>query len=89
MTKSPGLCTVVWDASDPNEDKLIYSVAIRAESEKQWTTLVDKTEDTFYSFDTTGFHEGLYFVKVTASDLPSNTPETARTAEAISEAVPD
>ncbi len=84
-TKSPGYCTVVWDASDPNGDKLVYSVAIRAESDKPWTALVDKTEDTFYSFDTTGLREGLYFIKVTASDLPSNTPETALTAEAVSE----
>ena len=85
VTKSPGLCAVVWEANDPNQDKLTYSVAIRAETEKQWTTLVDKTEDTFFSFDTTGFHEGLYFIKVTASDAPSNTPETARTAEETSE----
>jgi hypothetical protein len=67
VTKSPGLCTVVWDASDPNQDKLTYSVAIRAESEKPWTTLVDKTGDTFFSFDTTGFREDFYFIKVTAS----------------------
>jgi hypothetical protein len=86
VTKSPGLCTVVWDASDPNQDDLTYSVAIRAESEKDCTTLVDKTDDTFFSFDTTGFHEGLYFIKITASDLPSNAPETALTTEAISEA---
>ena len=86
VTKGPGFCTVVWEASDPNQDKLTFSVAIRAESDKQWTTLVDKTEDTFHSFDTTGFHAGLYYIKVTASDLPSNTPETARTAEAVSEA---
>ena len=86
MTKGPGLCTVVWAATDPNQDKLIFSVAIRSESEEQWTTLADKTEDTFFSFDTTGFREGLYHVKVTASDEPSNTPETARTAEETSEA---
>jgi sugar lactone lactonase YvrE len=85
VTKSPGLCTVVWDASDPNQDKLAYSVAIRAESEKSWTTLVDKTTETFFSFDTAGFREGIYRVKVTASDEPSNTPATARTAEATSE----
>ncbi len=85
VTKSPGLCTVVWDASDPNQDKLTYSVAIRAESEKPWTTLVDKTEDTFFSFDTTGFPEGHYFIKVTASDAASNTPETARIGEKTSE----
>jgi hypothetical protein len=86
VTRSPGLCTVVWEANDPNQDKLTYAVALRAESEKQWTTLADKTEDTFFSFDTTGFHEGLYFIKVTASDAPANTPETARTAEETSEA---
>jgi len=86
VTKSPGLCTVVWEASDPNQDKLTCSVAIRAESDKPWTTLVDKTEDTFFSFDTAGFHEGLYFIKVTASDAPANTPETTLTAEETSEA---
>jgi sugar lactone lactonase YvrE len=86
MTKSPGFCTVIWSASDPNQDHLNYSVAIRSESEMQWTTLVDKTEDTFFSFDTTGFREGLYYVKVSASDAPSNTPETTRTTEETSEA---
>jgi outer membrane protein assembly factor BamB len=86
VTKGPGLCTVVWDASDPNQDQLTYSVAIRSESEKQLTMLVDKTEDTFFSFDTTGFREGVYFIKVTASDRLSNTPETAQTTEETSEA---
>lgn len=84
-TPRPGYCTVVWEAKDPNDDKLKYSVSIRAETDSQWTTLVDKTDDSFYSFDTTGFREGYYLIKVTASDLPSNTPETARSAEAISE----
>ena len=86
MIKGPGLCTVVWAATDPNQDDLDYSVAIRSESEETWTTLVDKTGDTFFSFDSTGFREGIYHVKVTASDKPSNTPETARTAEEISAA---
>ncbi|HUB87940.1 MAG TPA: hypothetical protein VMB22_08620 [Verrucomicrobiae bacterium] len=85
MTQNPGYCTVLWKASDPNQDKLIYSIAIRAEADKQWTMLAAKTEDNFYSFDTTGFREGIYFIKVTASDAPSNTPETARIAETVSE----
>ena len=79
LTKAPGLCTVVWEASDPNGDKLTYSVAIRAESDKYWTKLVDKTKDAFYSFDTTGFHQGLYYIKVTASDLPSNPRKPPKT----------
>ena len=86
VTHSPGLCTVVWEASDPNQDKLAYSVAIRAESDKQWVTLADKTEDTFLSFDTSGFKEGFYFIRVNASDLPSNTSDTAQTTEAVSQA---
>jgi hypothetical protein len=58
MAKNPGYCAVVWKASDPNNDKLNYSVSIRAASDKEWITLVDKTEDTFYSFNTAGFPEG-------------------------------
>jgi hypothetical protein len=85
MAKNSGSCIVIWKASDPNDDDLVYSISIRAESDKEWTTLVDKTRTPIYSFNTLGFREGYYVVKVTASDLPSNTPETARTAEAISE----
>ena len=84
MTKAPGLCTVVWNATDPNQDKLTYSVAIRGESEKQWTMLMEKTDENYYSFDTSGFREGLYYVRVIASDATANTPETARSTEAIS-----
>ena len=86
VTRSSGLCTVVWSAGDPNQDDLTYSVAIRAETETPWTTLVDKTDDTFFSFDSSGFKEGRYFIKVAASDEPSNTPGTARTGEGISDA---
>ncbi|HEX3627805.1 MAG TPA: hypothetical protein VH280_20540 [Verrucomicrobiae bacterium] len=84
-TPRPAYCTVVWEAKDPNDDKLTYSVSIRAESDSQWTTLEDKTDDTFYSFDTTGFRGGYYLIKITASDRLANTPQTARSAEAISE----
>jgi hypothetical protein len=86
VTRGPGLCTVVWEASDPNQDQLEFSVSIRSEHDKDWTTLVAKTQDTFFSFDSTGFHEGVYYVKVTASDEPSNPPEIARTTEETSEA---
>jgi hypothetical protein len=61
-------------------------VAIRSERDKAWTALVAKTEDSFFSFDTTGLSEGLYLVRVTASDEPANTPATARTTEETSEA---
>jgi sugar lactone lactonase YvrE len=80
VNKGPGMCTVVWAASDPNQDKLNYSVAVRGEADKDWTILADRTEDTFLSFDTTGYREGRYVVRVTASDELSNTPDTARTA---------
>ncbi|HEU6448197.1 MAG TPA: hypothetical protein VFV23_07160 [Verrucomicrobiae bacterium] len=86
MTRAPGLCTVVWNATDPNGDDLIYSVSIRGESETNWTTLVDRTDETFFSFDSTGFREGIYFVKVAASDEAANTPATARTAVERSDA---
>jgi hypothetical protein len=86
VTRGPGLCTVAWEASDPNQDQLDYSVSIRSEHEKEWTTLVAKSQETFFSFDTTGFHEGFYYVKVAASDEPSNPPEIARTTEETSEA---
>jgi hypothetical protein len=75
-----------WEASDPNGDDLVYSLAIRKEDWPDWVGLGDRplTEKTF-DWDTTAVPAGLYRVRVTASDRPSNPPEEALTRERTSE----
>ncbi len=67
-----GFQTVDWDASDENGDTLSYTISIKKEGESDWRVLQDDLSDTIYSFDTTAFPDGTYFLKITASDSPSN-----------------
>ena len=52
----------------------IYAVYYRGEGEQNWRLLKDKLNQTFYSWDTTSMPDGAYYLKIVASDLPSNPP---------------
>jgi hypothetical protein len=84
-TVQKGYQTVVWTVHDDNEDELRYSVYFRGESEKEWKPLKDNLEQKFYSFDTTTLPDGAYYLKIVASDAPSNPPDKALKTERESE----
>jgi hypothetical protein len=70
-----------WTATDKNQDVLHYDLYYRGESERNWKPLVKGLEDTFYTIDSDTLPDGLYIVRVVATDLPSNPPDTALTGE--------
>ncbi|HKV23926.1 MAG TPA: hypothetical protein VJN93_04985 [Candidatus Acidoferrum sp.] len=72
--RDKGYETVLWSAHDENDDDLVYSVYYRGENEKDWKLLKDKLDQKFYSFDTTTLPDGAYYLKIVASDAPSNPP---------------
>ncbi len=76
-----GWQSVVWSARDENDDDLVYTIHYRGEGEKNWKLLKDKLEHKFYSWDTSTMPDGAYYLKITASDAPSNPAEDALTAE--------
>jgi WD40 repeat protein len=80
-----GYATVLWTAHDDNDDELRYAVYYRGENEQDWKLLKDKLEQKFYSWDATSFPDGAYYLKIVATDAPSNPAATALTAERISE----
>lgn len=80
-----GYASVLWSASDQNDDDLRYAVYYRGENEREWKLLKDKLEQKFYSWDTTSFADGAYYLKIVVSDSPSNPPANALTAERVSE----
>ena len=79
-----GYRTITWDAKDENGDSLIYSVSIRGENESRWRMLKQKWVEKILAFDTAMFPDGIYFIKVEASDFPSNPKGTDLKAEKIS-----
>jgi hypothetical protein len=72
-----GYITVRWNATDENDDSLIYRVEIQGKGESVWRLLKDKIQDKHFSFDGSAFADGHYVLRVTASDEPSNTPGEA------------
>ncbi|HTZ72827.1 MAG TPA: hypothetical protein VMB47_02825 [Candidatus Aquilonibacter sp.] len=76
-----GYQSVLWNAHDDNDDTLTYSIYIRGEGEKNWRLLKDKISEEYYSWDTSTMPDGAYYLKIVASDAPSNPPDEALTAE--------
>ncbi len=67
-----GYESVLWTSDDANDDQLEYSVYFRGENESTWRLLKDKLDVRFYSWDTTTMADGAYYLKIVASDAPSN-----------------
>ncbi len=84
-TQQKGYQSVVWTAHDDNDDDLKYAVYIRGENEREWRLLKDNLEQKFYSWDATTMPDGAYYLKIVASDSPSNPPATALKTERESE----
>ena len=80
-----GYQSVLWSAHDDNDDDLIFSVYCRGEGEQTWRLLKDKLTQRFYSWDSTTMPDGAYYLKIVASDLPSNPPSQTLTNERTSE----
>ena len=80
-----GYQAVLWSAHDDNEDDLKYEVYFRGENQQNWLLLKDNLDQKFYSWDTTSMPDGAYYLKVVASDAPSNPPASALSAERESE----
>jgi hypothetical protein len=80
-TYQKNLQTFVWRADDENDDELMYDVLYRREGETEWTPLRRGLDESIFVWDTTTVPNGTYFVRVVASDAPSNPAGTALAGE--------
>ena len=80
-TYQKGLQTLAWKADDENDDDLVYDVLFRREGEATWKTLRKATAESILVWDTTTAPNGTYFVRIVASDAPSNPLGSALTGE--------
>ena len=72
---------VKWTVHDDNDDQLTCSVYYRGDGQTRWLLLKGNLSDKFYSFDASLLPDGVYTVKVIASDAPSHSPQEALSAE--------
>jgi len=76
-----GYASVLWSAHDDNDDDLTFSVYYHGQGEQNWRLLKDKLTQKYYSWDTTTMPDGAYYLKIVASDSPSNPADQALTGE--------
>ena len=76
--------TIRWSAHDDNGDDLMFAVFYRGIGESNWRLLKDKISDRFLSFDSSFLPDGIYEMRVLASDAPVHTDAETLTAERIS-----
>jgi hypothetical protein len=68
----PGAQAFTWKATDDNDDTLEYSLYFKGDGESEWKVLEKKLTDSFYTLDSSSLPDGVYTLKVVASDQPSN-----------------
>lgn len=76
---------IAWDASDPNNDALQYSLYFRRLPGGPWILLKDKLTDPQYEWDTRSVADGRYVVKVVASDANANPVGEGKTASRVTD----
>lgn len=80
-----GARTAAWMGLDANGDRLEYTVHLRKEGEAVWELLESRIEHPVFSWDTSGWPDGTYRLRVTATDAPDNAAPDALQAERVSE----
>jgi hypothetical protein len=87
-TRQSGTQTqITWQADDPDNDKLVYSVFFRGETEREWKLLRKDVYDNTLQLDSDSLADGRYLFKVVGSDRPANDLRYAQQAELVSSPV--
>jgi hypothetical protein len=71
--ESKPMRTAVWKATDPNNDELEYAVYYRREGTENWNLMAKELKDSVISWDSSGWPDGNYYLKVEASDANDNS----------------
>lgn len=74
---------LTWKAEDADGDDLVTRIEVRRVGVERWHVLVEDEElgKTAWTWDTTGWPDGLYDVRLVVTDAAGNPPERARRAQ--------
>lgn len=72
-------------ARDDNKDRLKYTIEFRQGDSETWIKITDKLTQPKFVWDIRTVGDGLYQLRVTASDEPSNPPAAALSAARLSD----
>ena len=75
---------IIWQADDPDGDRLVYSIYFRGEDENEWKLLRENFDETMLTLEGDVLADGRYLFRVVASDKASNSGASVRQAELVS-----
>lgn len=78
---------VEWEASDPNNDRLRFTLEYQALGSDKWIPLAKDLDAPAYEWNTRRVPDGRYILRVTATDLPDNTPDMALSSTRVSDPI--
>ncbi len=76
---------VLWEARDPNGDKLVYRLFLKGEDEAVWKLADENVEESRAALTTSDMADGRYRLKVEASDARANADDAVSTASRTSD----
>ncbi|MDH3743849.1 MAG: WD40 repeat domain-containing protein [Acidobacteriota bacterium] len=86
-----GYRTLGWEATDPNDDELTYSLFFRRQAtpaaDREWMLVRQDLDETSFSFDSTVLPDGEYRFLLRSADRKPGSGSAALTAEMTSETV--
>ena len=67
-----GAMSFTWEAEDPNQDELVFSIDFRGEKESEWKPLKEDVDEKYFTLEADSLPDGKYQIRITADDSPSN-----------------
>jgi hypothetical protein len=79
-----GVRTFAWRSFDPNGDRLAFTLHYQRVGEEAWSPLGQQTSESLRAWDTREVPDGVYVVRLKASDAVANSPDEALEAVRLS-----
>lgn len=82
LKKGERIVELSWKIDNPDKDKIVYKIFIRDELGKRWQRIDDEElTKTKFEWKVSGYADGIYRIKVVASDEEANGKARAMNAE--------
>jgi hypothetical protein len=82
-----GARSLLWQAKDPEEDRLSFSLFYRSLNDTAWHQLARGLSNSYYTIDSDALPDGVYTFRIVADDAPVNPAPANLTGERTTEPV--
>jgi hypothetical protein len=69
-----GAQVVIWNVTDPDGDRVVFTFSIRREGHADWVDLATESRESYIQFDTAHLPDGVYFTRLIATETAPRPP---------------